>query len=638
MSFRGHAEMSSIFGRLLSIVCLTFFVAMGPPSQAQESLLGQPSGSKFRAQIATLPPDQREAVRETAAQVFPVFVFLPGILGSKLVKKLPDGTNKTIWGEYNGLFVPPDPDLAYAETDQVTADVLDEYYALKRAVDVYGQAIQTIKYMDVSNGDNVRLFAYDWRQSNVKSAERFSEWLCDNRPTIQGRPIVFMAHSMGGLVLKYWLKSGYSSATCAGQKFSDWIRIKKVIFLGTPHYGAPKAITAFGDRYYMMVDPDSLAGKLFAGIDANTLSKAINLFGATFPSSYELLPIINTTDCFKDRDWPSPIEILQPDNTRHTDIDLFKPSTWELFKWPRHLSPSISRDKFVKERLPTLLASAKTFLCGLSRYEPENDNLDVTRIYGNKLPTVCKVVVVQPARLADAPTISRENCDDNDSGNGDGTVPSWVASEAPRSIADKVRPVTKGHADLLGSPEFIVYLRSYQKELHRELQRGYRERTGNIDGLVSVYASLRYFVPPVPGSSSDDLASMVVRQVAAKLDLKPRAIYAAAKGEADPISRADAYRIFADVANPDDLKRAWALNNAAHILLDQGQLVVAREVGKSAVRAADAVPGETAKIKAHAAYTTAVAAKKLGDVDTAQTFKTIAVEFGSTKARGLGFD
>jgi pimeloyl-ACP methyl ester carboxylesterase len=632
--------MSGICGRGLSAICLTIFVASALPSSAQEILFAQPPGSKFRASIAALPPDQQQAVRETVTEVFPVFVFLPGILGSKLVKKLPNGNDKLIWGQYQGVFTAPDPDLAYADTDQVTPDVLDEYYAFGKGVDVYGQAINTIKYLDLSSGDNVRLFAYDWRQSNVKSARRFSEWLGEKRSTIEGRPVVFMAHSMGGLVLKYWLKNGYRSEGCTSEnrKFTEWIKIKKIIFLGTPHYGAPKAIAAFGDQYYLMVDPDTLVGKLFAGVDARTLSRSINLFGATFPSSYELLPIINTSDCFKDSDWPYPIEIRQPDNTSHTNIDLFNPSTWELFKWPKQLSPTIPRDKFVKEQLPSLLASAKTFLCGLAKYEPEDDNLDVTRVYGNKLPTVCKVVIIQPVRRDEVPTIETQRCDENDNGNGDGTVPTWIASEVARSTTDKTRPVTKGHADLLGSPKFISYLRSYGNELHRELQRRYQKRTGNVDGLVSMYASLRYVVPPGLGSSSDDATSLTARDVLARIDVDPKSIYVAAKGVSDALSRADAYRIFAFAANPDDLKRPWALNNAAHIFLDEGYFVTARELGKSAVTAADLVPGEAGKVKASASFTTAVAAKKLGDIDTAKTFKTIAVQYGNTKARGFIVD
>ena len=201
----------------------------------------------------------------------------------------------------------------------------DEFYVYRKSFDVYGRAIETIRYSEISEGDNLRRFAYDWRQSNIKSAQDFSNWLCSIRQTISGRPVVFMAHSMGGLVLKYWLEHFYDSGGCGGDNgnFSKWIKVKKIIFLGTPHYGAPKAITAFADKYYLMVDPDTLAGKLFGDIEASTLSRDINQYGATFPSAYELLPIVNTTTCFNKPEWPQSIEIRQTDGTVHTRIDLF---------------------------------------------------------------------------------------------------------------------------------------------------------------------------------------------------------------------------------------------------------------------------------------------------------------------------
>src|SRR5262249_15317647 len=153
--------------------------------------------------------------------------------------------------------------------------------------------------------------------------------------------------------------------------FSKWIKIKKIIFVGTPNYGAPKAITAFAGRYYLMVGPDSLKGRFFGGIDANTLSRSINLFGATFPSAYEMLPVLNTTDFFQDPQWQHPLEIRQLDGSTHTNVDLFNASTWELFRWPKSLSDSINRQQFMNERLPTLLASAKTFLCDIARFDPD---------------------------------------------------------------------------------------------------------------------------------------------------------------------------------------------------------------------------------------------------------------------------
>ena len=306
-----------------------------------------PAPNDFQVAIAKMPEDDRKAIAKAAGDVFPVFVFIPGIMGSKITKLLSDGRSKVIWGEVTGgIFSRPDADLAYDENDKVKVNVLNEFYVYRKSFDVYGEAIQTIKYLDIT-GDNIRLFAYDWRQSNVKSAQDFSQWLCANKSAIGDRPVVFMAHSMGGLILKYWLKHTFDVDGCGGEdgKFAKWVHVKKIIFLGTPHYGAPKAITAFADQYYLMVDPDTLAGKLFGDLDANTLSSGINKYGATFPSAYELLSIVNTSTCFNNADWPHPIEVRQPDGSVHSHIDLFSPNTWALFQWPKQLS--VPRDKFM---------------------------------------------------------------------------------------------------------------------------------------------------------------------------------------------------------------------------------------------------------------------------------------------------
>ena len=370
---------------IFQLLALFVFLASAPRIALGADHLGisfrPPDGDRLRKAIANLPEGEGLKIQQTASEVFPVFVFLPGIMGSRLVKQLPNGRQKLIWGLYNGVFASPDKDLEYAENDSVKAEVLDEYYALGRAFDIYGKAIDTIRYLDLSSGDNVRLFPYDWRQSNVKSAQDFSGWLCSIRSTLKGRPIVFIAHSMGGLILKYWLKNSYDTKGCADAEgsFSKWIRIKKLIFLGTPHYGAPKAVTAFADQYYLLVDPETGIQNLFASLDATLLSKDLNKFGATFPSAYELLPIVNTTDCFKDPALPHPLEVRQPNGSVHSEVDLFNPDFWKLLKWPRTLNDN-DRAIFNKERLPKLLASAKAFLCGLSKYEPD-DKFDVAGLF-----------------------------------------------------------------------------------------------------------------------------------------------------------------------------------------------------------------------------------------------------------------
>jgi hypothetical protein len=404
--------------------------------------------------------------------------------------------------------------------------------------------------------------------------------------------------------------------------------IKKVLFLGTPHYGAPKAVMAFADQYSLLIDSaDTTISRLLGGLDAATVSKSVNAYGATFPSAYELLPVVNTNTCFKEPAWPSPIAVKQSDGTVHTDIDLFNEGMWGVLKWPKNLAADIDRDKFMAQRLPDLLRSAKSFLCDLGHFQPDQ-KFDVVRIYGANRSTICRVVINQPASTGVAATVTAEICKDDD--QGDGTVPKWVASEDKYSAADKIRMSVQSHMHLVGSNEFLAYLRSYKSELHRELQRKYAESVGNVDGLVTLYASLRAIVPSSAGSlDPDDISSQIARRVVTALAVSPSDLFATARLETNPIARADAYRVFADVYRTNDLTRAWALNNAAHIYLGQKDFVSALTFGKLAIRAGS--EGKKPKIDktwndffARAGTTTAVAAEQLNDPDAAAAFRKIA--------------
>jgi hypothetical protein len=71
-------------------------------------------------------------------------------------------------------------------------------------------------------------------------AKTILDLLCSNG--IASRPIVFVAHSLGGLLVKQLLRSAFELHV------SDWVQlacnVRGVIFLGTPHNGAGIAVLA----------------------------------------------------------------------------------------------------------------------------------------------------------------------------------------------------------------------------------------------------------------------------------------------------------------------------------------------------------------------------------------------------------
>jgi pimeloyl-ACP methyl ester carboxylesterase len=118
-------------------------------------------------------------------------------------------------------------------------------------------------------GANIVAVPYDFRRSIAAAAERLADEvkarlgeLTASESDQVGR-VVVVAHSMGGLVARYWLGP-----------LGGWPKCRALITLGTPHRGAPKALDT-------LVNGVRLAGR--------ELSRVSDLL-REWPSMAELLP------------------------------------------------------------------------------------------------------------------------------------------------------------------------------------------------------------------------------------------------------------------------------------------------------------------------------------------------------------
>ena len=121
---------------------------------------------------------------------------------------------------------------------------------------------------------------------------------------------------------------------------------------------------------------------------------------------------------------------------------------------------------------------------------------------------------------------------------------------------------------------------------------------------------------PSTGTDADDVTARTARGDAA-LDVQPDQIFATALITTDPLARANAYRVFGDVAKKDDQRRAWAFNNSAHIYLEQEQFcrrIRPRQAGSGGRRESNAGMDLVRK----SGSITAVAAEQLGDSGSAK--------------------
>ncbi len=165
------------------------------------------------------------------------------------------------------------------------------------AQNTYGETMEALLPVCEELGYDLKFFSYDWRRSNVEAAEELESFIDDNGYD----EVVLVGHSMGGIVASaYMARSEENKA-----------KVDKLITLGTPYLGAPKAL-------YMLE-----TGNFFEDFTDILLSKSFKSIAKNFPSIYELLPTemyfsLNNTsyiDKFEDNLG------LENDRTRKLDFD-----------------------------------------------------------------------------------------------------------------------------------------------------------------------------------------------------------------------------------------------------------------------------------------------------------------------------
>lgn len=280
----------------------------------------------------------------------PVIV-IHGILGAKLVDS---NSGRNVWGEFSGsAFLPHDAEgmrmfsfpmefdvpLHELKDSIIPRGALEnievQLLGLSLRLNAYGNILQVLgsaqeslpsvrkKYGLDYGEDHFKSFqfSYDWRRDIAENAKALSEFIELKKTYIQAEylrrygvskdDIKFdiVAHSMGGLIARYYLMYGASDLPSDGsQPVVSWAgapRIEKMIMIGTPNNGIlePFLELVNGVRFIPLIPQAKYEAALLG----------------TFPSYYQLFP-------------PKEIHAVV-DSIDGSDINIYDPELWISMGW-----------------------------------------------------------------------------------------------------------------------------------------------------------------------------------------------------------------------------------------------------------------------------------------------------------------
>ncbi len=274
-------------------------------------------GLLFGGGCASSQPDFAALYADAAGVERPPVVVVHGVLGARLRSSederevWPGGLWRLMTHDYADLALPIDP-----VTLEPRPDGIEAYSFFDRAAgaDFYGELLATLNgpggYIADDGSGPVGTsyqFFYDWRQDLVATAAQLNAFIDEIRRR-HGDPdlkVDIVAHSMGGLVVRYFIRYGSEDVledphpvpTLAGDA-----KVRRVILVATPNFGSISGLqqALMGARVGLASIPPEV--------------------GATWPSLYQLLPS-------PDRDW------MIDNRGLRVDRDLYDVATWRDWQW-----------------------------------------------------------------------------------------------------------------------------------------------------------------------------------------------------------------------------------------------------------------------------------------------------------------
>ena len=298
-------------------------------------------------------------------------------------------------------------------------------------------------------GINHEIFPYDWRKSLLQSTSAFRDLVVKLHDGNGNTPIYVVAHSMGGLVVRAALMQHGDAL---------WPRIGKIVFIGTPHYGAT-AIAGYLKNHLWGFELMALLGLYLTRATLRSLWGVINLL----PAPRGIYPGTRTGAVNWNSGAPDDPYIHPCAN-----FDLYQADAWKL-----------DLDAAATANLQRILDATAEFYRRM--YQAHRDLVQAQR---NKMLVIAGVGIKTLFRLAYEPgflgiwektTKIFDRVLDNPHREGDGRVP--LASALLENVG-AVRYVRGTHGELTNIP--AVY-----NDVFRYLKNGTMQLPDTVAGALS---------------------------------------------------------------------------------------------------------------------------------------------------------